>query len=268
MRNLSLLAAGFAFLALGAAEAQAQAETPDEQPGMVRIYMEEIKLGHATAYEQTSSGWPDAQEAAGFSGIYLALETVTGPPMVWYVEAFANNAEAGARMREVEDNPVLSTELQRLWDAHGEHLAETRTVDLIGRPDLSGGFPDLTMQRFWDITVFRVKPGGVPHFEAAAQKYREMAPDATFRTYQVMTGMPGPTFMVFNSVAEYAEWDDRMAANQAAFENASDDDMAVFETWANEGEASTVTYRFRLSPTMSYVNAEMRAADPEFWNQN
>ena len=269
MRNTSLIAAVFMFLALGAAQAQAQADTPAEQPSFIRIYMEDIKLGHASAYEQTASGWPEAQAEADFSGIYLALQSLTGPDRVWYVEAYANDAEAGARMKEVEGNPALSTELQRLWDAHGQHLADNRIVELVGRPDLSGAtFPDLNMQRFWDITVFRVKPGAVPQFEAAAQKYRELAPNATFRTYQVTSGMPTPTFMIFNSVAEYAEWDDRRAANQSIFADVSDDDMEVFTEFSTQAEASTVSYRFQLSPTMSYVNAEMKAADPAFWNQN
>ncbi len=268
MRYTSLFAAVLMSLALGVTHAAAQQETPTDQPSYLKIYMEEIKLGHASAYEQTSSGWPEAQEEAGFSGIYLAMESMTGPPMVWYVEPFADHAEDAARMTEVEGNPALSTELQRLWDAHGQHLASTRTVMLMARPDLSGGsFPDLNTQRFWDITVMRVKPGHDAAFAAAAMKYSELAgPEADFRTYQVMSGMPGGTYMIFGSVADYADFDDVMADDAAIWEDISGDDMEVFDNFMQNAAASMISYRFRLSPTMSYVNAEMKAADPDFWS--
>lgn len=269
MRDTALFFTTLACLAL-TTPVLAQQETPTDQPGFLKIYMEEIKLGHTTAYEQTSSGWPKAQEQAGYSGIYLALQSMTGPDMVWYVEPFATFAEDASRMREVEGNPALETELQRLWDAHGEHLEAARTVHLVGRPDLSGGsFPDLNTQRFWDITVFEAKPGGELGFEAAAQKYAELAgPDASFRTYQVISGMASGTYLVFNSVADYAEWDAVMSREQAIWENMSENDMQVFMDYLSDSAAGSITYRFQLSPTMSYVNDEMRAADPDFWNSN
>jgi hypothetical protein len=251
MRYPSCLIAPLAVLAFSAMGVSGQAETP--------IYMEEIKLGHEVAYERTSSGWPKMFEEAGSPDIYLAMQSISGPPMVWYVQPFENYAAEGRAMKAVEDNPALSAQLEGLWKEHG-------------RPDLSGGdFPDLNLARFLNITIFRVKPGYDAQFEEAARTYAEvssrLAPETSYRTYQVMTGMPGGAYFIFGSVDDYGGFDAVMARDMTVWEGMSDDEREVFDTFAREGMQSVITYRFRLSPTMSFVNAEMKAADPAFWSR-
>jgi hypothetical protein len=244
MRYPSCLIAPLAVLAFSAMGVSGQAETPTTQPTLLTIYMEEIKLGHEVAYERTSSGWPKMFEEAGSPDIYLAMQSISGPPMVWYVQPFENYAAEGRAMKAVEDNPALSAQLEGLWKEHTTHLESSRVVQLAGRPDLSGGdFPDLNRARFWDITIFRVKPGYDAQFEEAARTYAEvssrLAPETSYRTYQVMTGMPGGAYFIFGSVDDYGGFDAVMARDMTVWEGMSDD----------------------------VVNAEMKAADPAFWSR-
>lgn len=261
-----------AALAVVGSSALAQEAPPTTQPTLLTIYMEEVKPGHEAAHERIETGWPTAFEKAGSPDIYLAMESLTGPPMVWFVQPYENYAAEGRAMARIESDPVLSAELGRLWQEHAPHIASSRVVQAMGRPDLSGGpFPDLTTQRFWDITMFRIRPGHDDQFAEAAKLYIEnaarSAPETSFRTYQVTAGLPGGTYFIFSSVADYAEFDAMMARDMAVWESMSEDDMAVFDAFASEALQNGITHRFRLSPTMSYVDETMKAADPEFWSR-
>lgn len=262
-------AAAASLLALsGAAHAQG---LPTTQPGLLTIYIEDIKPGHQADHARTESGWPAAFEKAGSPTHYLAMESITGDPHVWFVVPFASYAEEGADLKRNESNAELSAELTRLGRVDAEHVTRTQTIQAMARPDLSHGvFPDLTKARYWDITTFRVKPGHVQQFEAAAKLYGSLAEknapgEVSYRVYQVTSGMEGTTFLVFGSVDDYAQLDAMMATDAKIFGSMSKAEQAVFDTYGREAELSTVSYRYALSPTMSYVDAATKAADPVFW---
>jgi hypothetical protein len=133
-----------------------------------------------------------------------------------------------------------------------------------------GEFPDLAKMRFWEITIFRVRPGHEAAFEAAAKAYRSAAqrsaPQTTrWRLYEVIAGLPGPTYLVFSSVAAFSDFDRGMTDGQAIMRGATAEEGAALEKFSKESSLSTETNRFRLDPVQSYVSKETRASDPAFW---
>jgi len=56
-----------------------------------------------------------------------------------------------------------------------------------------------------------------------------------------------------------------MAADQAAMRGATPDEMTTLQKFMAEGVINTETQRFRVDPGQSYVSAEARAMDPDFW---
>jgi hypothetical protein len=123
--------------------------------------------------------------------------------------------------------------------------------------------------RFWEITTFRVKPGHGEDFAAAAKAYASAAarsaPSASWRTYEVVAGAPDGTYLVFSSVASYAEYDKAMTDGEATWKGMNYEERSTLSKYANEATLSTVTNRFRLDPAQSYVPAETRQKDPAFW---
>src|SRR2546425_1876083 len=54
-------------------------------------------------------------------------------------------------------------------------LNDSRSLQARARPELSyGAFPDLTRQRFWEITTFRVRPGHRADFERSEEHTSEL----------------------------------------------------------------------------------------------
>jgi hypothetical protein len=254
----------------GTAVVQAQ-DLPATQPNLITIYRETVKPGRAEEHARLEAGWPAAYGRANSTDYYLGMSSLTGIPEAWFISPWASHAAQGESMKRDDANATLSAELARLSRADAELLENTRVIQAVARPDLSWGrYPDLARQRFWEITIFRVRPGHEDGFDAAAKAYAAASQrggsTTGFRTYQVIAGMLGPTYIVFSSVENFADFDRVLADGMKTMQGFTADEMTVMQKFSREGMLSAETNRFRLDPRMSYVSAATRATDPAFWN--
>jgi len=243
---------------------------PTSQPALITIVREEVKAGRVADHAKHEAGWPAAFERAKSPDYYLALVSMTGPNEAWYVAPYASHTAMAEGMKRDDADAVLSAELARLSKTDAEYLNGIRTIQAAARTDLSmAEFPDVAKMRFWELTIFRVRPGHEAPFEAAAKAYRSAAqrsaPSTRWRLYEVIAGMPGPTYIVFGSVAGYGEFDRGMTEAQATMRGATAEEGAALEKFSKEGLLNVETNRFRLDPVQSYVSKDVRASDPAFW---
>lgn len=265
-----LLLAG-ALLAIASGPLVAQ-QLPRSQARLLQIYREQIKTGHEAAHVTTERAWPAAFARAKSPDYYMALESMTGRPEVWFLSPWDSYAAWGASMARDRANVALSAELDKAAAADAEHVESLDILEAMGRPELShGAFPDLAKMRFWEISVWRLRPGHDRQFAEATAAYKKIAsraaPNASWRTYAVTSGMPGPTYIIFSSVEAFGQFDAMMAEGNAAMQGMSPEEIALFERFFQESVLSMVTNKYRLSPTMSYVSAETKASDPAFWKE-
>jgi hypothetical protein len=268
-RSLSLLAA--AVLVAGGTEMVAQS-LPTTQPKIIQIYREQIKTGHSAAHKANESGWPEAFAQAKSPDYYLAMESMTGSPEVWYVGNFESYTAWGKAMERDAANSTLSAAQDRLSTADAEHLDGLDVLEAVAAPELShGAFPDLTKQRFWNITIWRIRPGHDADFVAAHAAYAKIAstaaPNAGWRSYRVTAGMPAGTYITFSSVASFGQFDRDIAESEAAGKAMTTQDQAMFSKFLADAVINRISNKFRLDPAMSYVSPETRASDPAFWNR-
>jgi hypothetical protein len=265
-----LIAAGLA-LSLAAPSAFGQA-LPTTQPKLLQIYREQVKTGHAAAHAKTEAGWPAAFAKSKSPDYYLAMVSMTGPQVVWFVSPWDSYTAWGKSMARDEANAELSAELERLSAADAEHVESLPSLEAMARPDLSHGtYPDLNRQRFWEITIMRVRPGHDDQFAAAAKAYKTMAarsmPNARWRVYQLSAGMPGSTYLIFSSIESFGQFDAMFAEGMAAEKTMTAEERSVFQKFDTEALISAESNKYRLDPNMSYVSPETRAADPAFWSK-
>jgi hypothetical protein len=88
----------------------------------------------------------------------------------------------------------------------------------------------------------------------------------TFRIYEVIAGIPGPTYMVFTSAESFADFDAAGEAGLATIKAMSPEEGKVAQQFLRDGLVNSETQRFRVDPVMSYVPKETRASDPAFWS--
>lgn len=258
-----------AFVASSAATALAQG-IPTTQPKFLTIVREQVKMGRAADHAKWEAGWPAALEKTKSPYNYLAYVSVTGPSEAWYVTPLASQAAFGEMMAREDADTALRAELDRLSRGDAEFVSELTVLQAVARPELShGSFPDLAKMRFWEITTFRVKPGHAEDFAAAAKAYASAAarsaPSASWRTYEVVAGAPDGTYLVFSSVASFADFDKAMTEGEATSKGMTFEERTTLNKYSTEATLSTITNRFRLDPAQSYVTPETRQKDPAFW---
>ena len=257
-------------LLLGASSSMPAQDLPTTQPRFITIYREEVKVGRVAEHQKIEAGWPAAFEKSKSPEYYLAMVSMTGPNEAWFVTPQTSHAAMGDEMKRQDADPVLTAELSRLSRADAEVLNNVRVIQAAARTDLSyGTFPDLARQRFWEITWFRVRPGHEQQFEAAAKAYMSAAkrldPGANWRTYEIIAGNPGPTYLIFSSVPAYADFDKMMEGGMKVMQGLNAEESAALQKVSLEGLINTETNRFRIDPRMSYVSQATRATDPGFW---
>jgi hypothetical protein len=243
---------------------------PTSQPGMLVIYQEDVKVGHRADHEKTEVGWPAAFERAKFPDYYIALVSMTGPNVAWFVQPTESNAAIGESLKREFGDPTLRAELERLSRADAEHLTGQRTIHAVARKDLSyGAYPDTTRERFWEITTFRVRPGHSMAFAEAVKAYGAAVKRAgltiSYRTYEVVAGEPSPTYLVFVSAPALGAFDATMQHEEAMWKAATTEERGVLDKAMKESVLMTVTQRFALNGPMSHVPREVRDQDSDFW---
>jgi hypothetical protein len=257
-------------LVLVACATAAFAQTlPTSQPNFLMIYRETVKVGHTAEHAKVEAGWPAAYDKAKDPYTYIALVSLTGRNEAWFVTPFESQQAIADSMKR-EDDPALAPSLERLSRADAEQISDGQGILARARKDLSHGqYPDSAKQRFYSITIFRVKPGHEGDFEAAVKAYGAAVDRAgvqrDFRVYQVMAGMPSPTYLSFTSYADYGAFDQYLANGEAAMKAATSEQRAALDKVSADGLINTETIRFRLDPTMSYVPQSVRLEDPAFW---
>ena len=143
---------------LVAAQAQSQG-LPTSQPSLITIIREEIKVGRAADHTRIEAGWPAAFGKANSPDYYLGMASMTGTPEAWFIIPAASHAAYDQINRRYDNNAAVTAELDRLSRADAEVLNSIRTIQAVARPDLSmGAYPDLSKQRYWEISIVRVRP--------------------------------------------------------------------------------------------------------------
>ena len=269
MKKTALCLTLLALVAGSAAPALAQG-MPTTQPKFMHVFREQIKPGRSAEHAKWEAGWPAAYEKVKSPYHYIALQSMTGPSEVWYVVPLASQAAYGEMVAADDKDPALAAELERLNKGDAEFRAEESALQAVAMPELShGAFPAPGKMKYYEITTFRIRPGHQDAWMAATQAYKaaaaRSAPNASWRTYDVVAGAPGGTFLIFSSVGAFAEFDRMMAEGEATWKGMTAEESAALGKFMKEGLLTTTTNRYRLDPVQSYVNAETKAMDPAFW---
>lgn len=244
---------------------------PTSQPNFLQITIEEVKIGHDDDHSKLEAGWPAAFEKNKSPYYGIGMVALTGAPQAWFLTPFENNEAMGDNLKRSAADPILAAELSRLARADAAHITNLRQVLLAARKDLSkGAFPDAGRQRFYEVTIFRVRPGHEDQFAAAAKAYGSAtgrtAPNAAYRVYEVIAGMTAPAYMVISSVVAFNQFDKSFSDDQATMKGLTKEEETALQKFAAEGLVNSETQRFRLDPNMCYVPKDVKAQDPAFWN--
>lgn len=261
-------------ITLLSAFSQVLAQAP---PQALLIVREEIKPGMMGLHTRHSAEYTGVFNELQTPNYRIALVPVAGNENeVIYITALDSFAELERMNRTTDNKMETATGLTRAkiekLDKEGPVLHNAmRDMLAIYRPELSfNPGVNIAQMRYFSITTTRVKPGYDALYSDYLQKILNVArqnakvSNLHVAVFQVVSGAQAGTYLSFRPMKSLAEMDEPIARKvRAAMSDdmKKDSDKAVREA-VMTGETST----YAFAPRMSYVDKEMAAADPAFWN--
>lgn len=266
MRNLSSVAlCALGILAIGG-PAPAQ-EAPQGPAKILQIYREEIKSGRSAGHEQVEAGYAKAYKTAGRTP-YVAMATIAGPNEAWFIERYDSFAALEAESDAAEKDGTLQQALARLGEADSAFRTGGRTIIAEYREGLSyQPYANIAGMRYVDAVIIRVRPGQGRAFNEARELVKKAHEKAGVKeswvVYEVATGMPSGTYLMFILRKSLAELDSD-PHSQAYRDALGDEGRAKLQKLTSEAVLSTDEMTFKFSPRMSNPAPWLVKADP-FW---
>ncbi len=263
-----ILAVGVALGAAGSLLAQEKA--PMGPPKVVQIFREEVKFGKGSAHEKNEAAFADVFKRAKWPTTYLAISSMTGPSEAWFLVGYDSFEAVEKESQATEKATAFQAEQTRLLEKDAEYVSNGRSIVAFHRADLDYKAPvNIGQMRYFRITSYRVRPGHEPDFVEAAKTvraaYEKLGVDVHWAVYQVYSGMPSPTFLVFVPTKSLKEIDEGLARVMAFQEALGEENGKKLQKMAAEGYLSTESNLFAFSPKMSYPPKAWVDADPDFW---
>jgi hypothetical protein len=209
-------------------------------PALVQLYHERLKPGAEATYSKNEEGIAGVCARFKCPNPYLALESVAGPKEVWWLNAFASEADRDRVGRAYEQNMEVTAALRDLAQRKKELLYEPEDFVATYRPDLSHGCGwRMEGARFFVMTIAGTDGKAVGCvFEAP--RGREAAPPDERRRIHSDAADDGTRFIIAPAAT-------RGEANRRA---------------AAAGPHAKI---WAIRPSWSLPAAAWIAADPDFW---
>ncbi len=239
---------------------------------VIWIYREEVKPARGASHEKVESGYARLWERAKVEP-YLGLDSVSGDNESLFVAGYDSFAAVDKDFKTI--NEISSGPLKSDYDALA--AKEAGLVDnvhssiAVFRQDLSylsDRFMDrLPKSRYVQVERFQVRPGHDRAFSDGAKMYqdayRQLNIEEPWLVYQLVSGAPFGTYLVFVSMDSLSDMDNRLA-RESRIEQVMGDKMKNMD----EGFISMQSNIYSLNPKTSYVTQEFAAADPSFWGKS
>jgi len=254
----------------------AQTAPDDGPPNVLVIHREYLKPGKGgQLHERSESAFVHALADAKSPSHYFALDSLSGPSRSLFLFSYDSFADWEKQTAATSSNPALGAKLDQASLMDGDLLTGYDAGVMTLRPDLSLNKGSIDGARYFEITVFVVKPGHVHDFKELAKlyidTYRKVAPQTHWDTFEVMYGSPVPTtaggdvFLVFNLMKSLAETDKSIQdSDKFASELGATGMQKVSELTAASIQLST-TNLFVINPRESNPPSEWIKKDPGFW---
>jgi hypothetical protein len=258
---------------------QVFAQEPDKKgpPPVLYVVREDIKPGLMAAHNKHSASFASIFKTLGTPNYRIALVPVAGSENeVIYITGCESFKKLEDILGETDKKMAAAggntrTELDRLDKEAPLLHAAMRDMFTIFRPELSyNANVDIRTMRYFSINTIRIRPGHEAQYAEYVQKMVNVARQKAkvdnlhVAVFQVVSGAPAGTYLAFRPLKSLAELDENVPMKVRAA--MSDDMKKDADKMAGDAIMSQETSIYSMTPNMSYVEKDLAAGDPAFWN--
>jgi hypothetical protein len=270
MKRLTGLLAGFSVVITGLGVAAAQ--QPMGPPKVLVIEREFLKPGRGgTVHERSESAFVRAMTTAKWPTHYFALDAMSGPTRALFLLGYPSFAAWEKDNQDMAKNATLSAAFDKAITADGDLLTSfDQGVFMFNEEgSLRAGTADVPRSRYFEISVFHVRPGHTKEWQDLVKLYQqgyEKVPNAKWALFESVYGADnGGMYLVFNPMKSLAEVEEGYADQKKFMDALGEDKMKKLGELTASCIESEQTNLFRFNPKMSYPDDSWVKEDPTFW---
>ena len=259
------------FLAAGGSLASAQDATPTP-PKVLQITREWLKPGKTGAvHDASEAAFVAAASRGKLLGHYVALNSISGKARALFMFRYPSFAAMEEDQRIIDKSPALTAEFERAVSADGELLEGTDTGVFTYDEELSyHPHPDLSHARYYELTLFHVRPGHDADWHKAVKMYQDACDKAKngahWGMYDLAFGGEGGTYLALSHRDSMKEIDDIFAGGKKFVEAMGGEAaMQKFDELVGQAIDSSRAELFAINPKQSYAEDAWIKGDPDFW---
>jgi hypothetical protein len=258
---------------LGAVQSAAQTPPPMSPPPVLQIYREEVKPGKTAAHEAVEAAIVRVFAREQYPTNWLGMTAISGPNEAWFTVPYDSFAALEKDRQSIIKKQAFLGQLAQLDARDGELRSGQRALLAVYRKDLSYRpeqlVSNLPQSRYFNILTLRVRPGRDADFVQAVKSYLEALEKAKASqgsaAYQVVSGAPGGTYLLFLAMKSLEELDEGPARERAIGQALGSDKAEKLFKTISEVVLTTESAIFAFSPSMSYMPKDFTEGDPAFW---
>ena len=243
---------------------------PSPPPPIVQRFREMTKVGHGDAHEANERAWSAAYARSRIPMYGVAMTSMAGPSDVWFISGYSSFKALEDMGTAIGKDKELTAAINMLAAKDADYVSDATGSIWVLRPDLSyRDTVDWSRMHAYEMITVRARPGHSGDIKQIVEKIRaghaSAGTSARWAMYQGMMGVPDGTYLVVVPHASLADLDVGMK-DDALFATALGEAGArELDRLSSDGVISIQTDLYTVSPRMSYVSDEWRAADADFW---
>jgi hypothetical protein len=271
LAGLCLVFTGLISIGSNNLAAQDQSTTPP--PKVLQIVVESLKPGQGgNSHAKTESAFVKALSDAKWPTHYFGMDALSGKSRAVFFTGYDSFDAWQKDMDATMKNTSLAAALDSAAVADGALLDAFETSAYVYREDLSLRGPvDIAHMRFFEITLFRIRPGHGKDWSDLVKIYmaaNEKIPNAHWATFEKMYGTEsGSRYIAISPMKSMAEVDQEMLDDKALGSSLSDEDRRKIRELTAAAVESIESNLYAMNPKMSYPPDTWVKADPTFWSQ-
>jgi hypothetical protein len=240
-------------------------------PAVIQINREWLKPGKGGAmHDKSEAAFVNLMNKGKLQGHYIAINSMTGKPRALYMTRYPSFEAWEKDNKSVEKNTALMTEFDRAAAADGELLDGLDQAVFTYDEDLSfHPHPDVSHARYYEITVFHMRPGHHKEWYGVAKSYMaaldKTESKAHWAAYEIAYGGEGGTFLMLTALNSMTEIDQGIADAKKVFASEGEEGMGKLDELFAQAVDSSRSELFSVNPKQSYVEESWIKSDPDFW---
>ncbi len=244
-------------------------------PKIIWIYHEDVKPAKGNAHERVEQGFAQlwaSLKVQPFIGMEAVSGNATEALFISGYDSFATY-DRDIQVFMKASNGTRKAEYDQLERQEADLINGARSVIATYRPDLSylgdRFINELPKSRYVQLQTMRVRQGKDDAFADGAKMYINAYEKANYQhpwvIYQVLSGSPSGTYLLFSPMASMKELDEEIAMRPKIAEAMGEDNMK--NMMKDSGEVLMYIERdiYSFNPKISDVSKEFASVDPEFW---